>query len=318
MLATAPRWMKITLWMAGLYNIFWGVFVILFPNAMFLWTGMEPPLYPQLWQCIGMIVGVYGLGYIIAGFDPVRHWPIVLVGFLGKIFGPIGFAGALIQGTMPLAFGLNIVTNDLIWWVPFALILLHALEHELGGEERQLTAEEQSPSITMKAFADQHGRSLDSLSREKKTMVVFLRHAGCTFCREALADLQTRRADIEAKGIQIALVHMGSEEQARVFVTQYGLEDLPRFRDPEKILYRSFGLKRGTWMQLVGPAVWWRGFQAAILNGHGVGKLVGDGMQLAGVFMIYGGNIIERHQHQSSADRPDYEAIATCEISPSR
>ena len=73
-----------------------------------------------------MIVGVYGIGYLIAASDPIRHWPIVLVGFLGKVLGPIGFAEALWSERLPLAFGFNIVTNDLIWWVPFFLILSSA------------------------------------------------------------------------------------------------------------------------------------------------------------------------------------------------
>ena len=84
---------------------------------------MEIPRYPMIWQCVGMIVGVYGIGYWIAASDPMRHWPITLVGFLGKIFGPIGFAYYLIQGAFPLIFGLTIMTNDLLWWIPFGLIL---------------------------------------------------------------------------------------------------------------------------------------------------------------------------------------------------
>ena len=40
----------------------------------------EFPRYPQIWQCVGMIVGVYGVGYLVAASDPLRHWPIVLVG----------------------------------------------------------------------------------------------------------------------------------------------------------------------------------------------------------------------------------------------
>lgn len=93
---------------------------------MFEMINMTPPRYLELWQCIGMIVGVYGVGYIIAAFAPARHWPIVLVGFLGKIFGPIGMAFAVSNGTLPLSFGLANVTNDLIWLVPFALVLVHA------------------------------------------------------------------------------------------------------------------------------------------------------------------------------------------------
>lgn len=87
---------------------------------------MAPPNYPEIWQCLGMVVGVYGIGYAIAAFDPVRHWPIVLVGLLGKLLGPIGFLWYALAGTLPWRGGWLNVTNDLIWWVPFALILRHA------------------------------------------------------------------------------------------------------------------------------------------------------------------------------------------------
>ena len=75
-----------------------------------------------------MIVGVYGVGYWVAAKNYIRHWPIVLVGFLGKIFGPIGFAGALYQGIFPPLFGINIIFNDLIWWIPFYLMLKEAYD----------------------------------------------------------------------------------------------------------------------------------------------------------------------------------------------
>ncbi|MGP0567182.1 MULTISPECIES: hypothetical protein [unclassified Nitrospina] len=57
--------MRITLKLAGVYNVIWGGIAILFPIQSFKILGMPPPIYPQLWQCIGMIVGVYGLGYWI-------------------------------------------------------------------------------------------------------------------------------------------------------------------------------------------------------------------------------------------------------------
>ncbi len=129
-------WMKRWLLAAAVYNIAFGLAAILFPAALFLIAGMEPPNYPELWQCIGMIVGVYGVGYAIAAFDPMRHWPIVLVGLLGKILGPIGFAQALIQGSLPLKFGVILLSNDLIWWLPFALILLAKLRSARASNHR--------------------------------------------------------------------------------------------------------------------------------------------------------------------------------------
>jgi small multidrug resistance pump len=51
------------------------------------------------------------------------HWPIIAVGFLGKLFGPIGFFYNYLNGQVPFDFFYTLITNDLIWWVPFFLIL---------------------------------------------------------------------------------------------------------------------------------------------------------------------------------------------------
>jgi len=116
-------WISGVLWAAAIYNLAWGVIVVLFPMQPFRWASMQPPNYPELWQCIGMMVGVYGVGYAIAASNPVRHWPIILVGLLGKIFGPIGFIHAAWRGSLPWKAGWVIVTNDLIWWLPFVAVL---------------------------------------------------------------------------------------------------------------------------------------------------------------------------------------------------
>lgn len=125
----APAWAGRWLWVAGIYNLIWGAAMIAFPQAIFDFAGIDRINYPEIWQCVGMIVGVYGIGYLIAATDPRTHWPIVLVGLLGKVFGPIGFAAALWKGTFPPLFGLTILSNDLIWWVPFGMILWDAAKH---------------------------------------------------------------------------------------------------------------------------------------------------------------------------------------------
>ena len=117
--------------LAAIYNLVWGAFIIFFPHALFDFAGLpRMQNYIGIWQCVGMIVGVYGIGYWVAALDPSRHWPIVLVGFLGKIFGPIGFVQAYYQGVFNAKFGLTILSNDLIWWIPFYLIL-HANKEEI-------------------------------------------------------------------------------------------------------------------------------------------------------------------------------------------
>lgn len=118
------NWMKYVMRLAAMYNLVWGAWVVLFPMAFFRMLGMQDPVHPMIWQGMGMVIGVYGLGYWWASYQPIRHWPIIAVGFLGKIFGPIGFVYNYALGNVPAAFGYTLLTNDLIWWIPFALILL--------------------------------------------------------------------------------------------------------------------------------------------------------------------------------------------------
>lgn len=294
---------------AAVYNLLWGAFAVLAPRLPFAWLGIEPPRYPELWQCIGMIVGVYGVGYALAARDPFRHWPIVLVGLLGKLFGPIGYVWAAARGALPWEGGLTILTNDLLWWLPFGLILRAVYLRWHDEPDRPRT----SLAGALTRATDQHGRSLDSLSHEAPQLVVFLRHFGCTFCREALADVAAVRDRLEAAGARIALVHMAADSQARAFFERHGLSDVARVSDPERRLYRAFELGRGRLSQLFGAQVWWRGLRAGVLDGHGVGALVGDGFQMPGAFLVHEGRIVRRFVHDSAADRPDYCALVSAE-----
>lgn len=134
-MTAAPRWMMLTLLAAAAYNVAWGGLAVLAPGMTLRWIGL-PDATEAFWQCIGMIIGVYGVGYAIAAFDPMRHWPIVFVGLLGKVFGPIGFGQGLLAGDLPWRMGWTILTNDLIWWWPFTAICLHAWRASRRGGRR--------------------------------------------------------------------------------------------------------------------------------------------------------------------------------------
>ncbi|MEL6276486.1 MAG: alkyl hydroperoxide reductase, partial [Bacteroidota bacterium] len=102
--------MRPVLKIAGIYNVIWGVWVVLFPHQFFEWTGMEPLNQPMVWQGMGMVIGVYGLGYWWAAQDPLVHWPIVAVGLLGKVFGPLGFFFNYLNGKVPFEFFYTLLT----------------------------------------------------------------------------------------------------------------------------------------------------------------------------------------------------------------
>jgi peroxiredoxin len=157
--------------------------------------------------------------------------------------------------------------------------------------------------------------SLAELAQRSPALVVFLRHAGCPFCREALADLKAKRTAIEVAGVQIVLVHMMTDSDAATFFNRYDLADVERIADPDRVLYAAFGLRRGSTLDVMGPKVWWQGFKTTLLSAHLPGKPVGDVFQMPGSFLIHDGKIIQSSVGQTSGDRPDYEQLA-CSIGP--
>jgi hypothetical protein len=120
------RPLQIVLKIAGVYNILWGAWVVLLPLSFFHLTEMPEPIYPTIWQSVGMVVGVYGLGYWLASYHYIRHWPVVMVGFIGKLFGPIGILFFTIRGEMDISWAIITLFNDLIWIIPFSMILFDA------------------------------------------------------------------------------------------------------------------------------------------------------------------------------------------------
>lgn len=283
---------------AALYNILWGIWVGLFPFALFDFAGIMRPNYPEIWQCVGMIVGVYGVGYWIASYNPQRHWPIVLVGFLGKIFGPIGFLYALSHGVYNLKFGLTILTNDLIWWIPFFLILKSTFNIMLN------------PSLVeLKNFDQLKTHSPFSILFTGRWLILCVRHSGCTFCREELSNFQSYEKKFHSLGVRTAVVHMGPEDSGKELQKKYNLLATNFISDTEQQLYRLFALKRGTYGEVLGLKSWLRGFKAGILKGHGIGALDGDGLQLGGAIYMKDGDFQILHRSTYAGDIGDFDKL---------
>lgn len=303
-----PRWMAVVLFAAAGYNLVWGAWVVLFPNHFFDLVGMERPIHPSIWQCVGMIVGVYGIGYAIAATNPLRHWPIVLVGFLGKILGPLGYVdGALIRGELSPAFGWTIPTNDLIWWVPFA-VMLWAAFRAAQGEDKPLPtmSDDDVRELLNTTTTEPAGHTLGDLSRQGPVLLMLVRHFGCTFCRQAMADLSDHQGTLTQRGVTPVVAHQSGVDRGREFLNGYGLNGVAQISDPEKKLYRGLGLPRGSATQLFGVSSIVAGLGAAK---HGVGKLEGDGFQMPGAFLIRDGSVVEAYRYEHAGD-----AVDVCEF----
>jgi len=109
------RWM---FRIAAVYNLCWGVAMILFPNLIFTLCGLPPLNYPFVMSGLGLGVGLFGYGYWMVARDLRRNLHVAIIGFLGKTLGPIGWLWTVLTTGLPLRTMWTNVFNDLIW-IPF-------------------------------------------------------------------------------------------------------------------------------------------------------------------------------------------------------
>lgn len=114
---------RITFLLAGLYNIGWGLWMSADPQWLFRFAGMPPSNYPEVFACLAMVVGLYGVVYLEIARRPERGFMLALVGFVGKVLGPIGAVYYIYIGKWTFAALIMNLTNDFIWLIPFAVYL---------------------------------------------------------------------------------------------------------------------------------------------------------------------------------------------------
>lgn len=168
------------------------------------------------------------------------------------------------------------------------------------------------PQDTFNEMITNTQTSVNDLSYQHPILLVFLRHFGCTFCREAMATLSKQRPQIESLGTRMVLVHLSDNETAESYFKDFGLDGIWHVSDSSAIFYKEFGLVKGNFKQLFGLTMWMDGIKRGAFAKYGVGALLGDGFQMPGVFMIHNGEIHDKFIHASVSDQPDYHKLINC------
>jgi hypothetical protein len=143
---------------------------------------------------------------------------------------------------------------------------------------------------------------------ESPVLLIFLRHFGCSFCRQTLDDVSKIREGIEARGIRPVFVHLGSPERAKPYFDYYHLSDIERVSDPQATLYARplFALPRkNVFSHFLVPAVVKAWLQGAGRK-HGIGMIKEDAEQMPGLFYLRGRAIVRAYRYRTIADQPDY------------
>jgi hypothetical protein len=173
---------------------------------------------------------------------------------------------------------------------------------------QQTDPQETEMAAVLQEYRTETGRTLLELLDESPLLLIFLRHFGCSFCRQTLDDVSRIRNTIEAKGIRPVFVHLGTPERAKPYFDYYHLSDVERVSNPEASLYaRSvFQLPRkNVFSHLLVPAVWKAWLQGAVRK-HGIGMIKEDGDQMPGIFYLRDRAIVRAFRYKTIADEPDY------------
>ena len=141
---------------------------------------------------------------------------------------------------------------------------------------------------------------------EEPVLLLFLRHFGCIFCRETIADV--RRISEERSDFPPTLFFtQAGTTETRAFLRRYW-PTARAISDPHLNLYDAFGVRRGSLLESLGPSVL-RAKKRASQKGHENGPRDGDIWRLPGAMLLRQGRVLWRYEPRHAADHPDFESI---------
>lgn len=145
--------------------------------------------------------------------------------------------------------------------------------------------------------------------RDGPLVVSFMRHFGCTFCREHLEHLRESYEEITAAGGDVVSIFMYSGQASHDFCAGRRLP-FDCVGDPLRAAYAELDIRRGRLRELYGWGVIRRARPAVKTAGGTHSPQGGDIAQLPGTFVVApSGRLTLAHYSANAADNPSIETI---------
>lgn len=140
-------------------------------------------------------------------------------------------------------------------------------------------------------------------------VISFMRHFGCTFCREHLEHLRAGYSEIRAAGGDVVAVFHYTAQASQDFCTGRRLP-FQCLGDPLREAYAALDIRRGRARELYGWGVIRRALPAYRTAGGTRPPQGGDIRQLPGTFVVApGGRVALAHYSANAADNPPIELV---------
>lgn len=125
-------WMKFTLRFVAGFNVLAGLHMIVMYHETYKAIGMNKPDLHFPIQLVGILVALFGVGYLMVASRPLENRNLLLLGFLSKFFGSVLGTGYVLLGKMPPVFMVILLFSDIVY-LPFFWIILRRV-YRIAGE----------------------------------------------------------------------------------------------------------------------------------------------------------------------------------------
>lgn len=129
MSASAPvppplkRWMRYLLIFAGCFNLLAGFCMIVFYHEGYKLLGLPKPQIILPVQVMGVLVGLFGVGYLLVAHNPLQNRHLLTLGFLSKAISSLLALASIFEGDLPWSFFPVLFFSDIIYLPPFYAIM---------------------------------------------------------------------------------------------------------------------------------------------------------------------------------------------------
>jgi hypothetical protein len=141
---------------------------------------------------------------------------------------------------------------------------------------------------------------------ERVTLLVFLRHFGCIFCREMVSGLRLA-SEANPNYPRVLFFTQSKATEGRAFLRRYW-PGASAIADPKLELYDLFGVGRAGLLQALGPSVI-AARSRARRKGMANGPRSGDIWRMPGLFAVQQESVIWTYHPKHAADHPDFDRI---------
>ena len=115
--------MNFVLRFAGAFNLLAGAAMCCLYHEGYRLLGVQKPELVLPLQLVGVMVGLFGVGYWLTALNPLENRNVLMLGFWSKAFGSVLGVYYTLAGPLPLVFLVVLLLADIIYLAPFAIIL---------------------------------------------------------------------------------------------------------------------------------------------------------------------------------------------------